>query len=113
MTLACTNFDTILSSDFQDHLVAVEFECGGLLKKAQGILTCIAPDFIRLERSGDNGGGFVKVTIFFGTDCPIVECASAIVIKKCKICAVELCPDVGTCPPPLFGTVCPTITAPF
>lgn len=103
--LACANLNTLLNNNFQDRLVAVEFEVGGLLKKARGVLTCITPDFIRLERPGLSD--FVQITIFFGTECPIEECASEIIIKKCRIIAVELCPEVGTCPPTIFPTVCP------
>lgn len=105
--LVCTDLNTLLTMNFQDHQVAVEFECGGLCKKATGVLTCITPDFVRLESPSVTG--FVEVTIFFGTECPIVECASEIIIKKCRIVAVELCPAFGTCPPTLFPTVCPII----
>lgn len=107
--IVCTDLNTILATNFQDHLVAVEFEVGGLLKKAIGVLTCIAPDFIRLERPGSTVSDFVQISIFFGTECPIEECASEIIIKKCRIIAVELCPEFGTCPPTLFPTVCPII----
>lgn len=107
MSLVCVDFQAMLAADFQDRLVAVEFECGGIAKKATGVLTCITPDFIRLERP--SATGFVTVVIFFGTECPIEECAAEIIIKKCKICAVELCPGFGTCPPTLFPTVCPII----
>lgn len=108
MALVCADFQRLLASDFQDRVVAVEFECGGLCKKATGVLTCIAPDFIRLERPAVDS--FVTVTIFFGTECPIEECADQIIIKKCRIIAVELCPSFGTCPPTLFPTICPTVT---
>lgn len=105
--LVCTDLNTLLQQDFQGRLVAVEFECGNLCKKATGVLTCITPDFVRLERP--SATGFVTVTIFFGTECPIEECAAEIIIKKCKIIAVEQCPSFGTCPPTLFPTVCPII----
>lgn len=108
MSVVCTNLTTLLATDFQDRLVAVEFQCGGILKKAVGVLTCITPDFIRLERPGPLDSDFVEITIFFGTVCPIVECAAEIIIQRCLICAVELCPSFGTCPPTLFPTVCPT-----
>lgn len=107
MALVCVDFQRFLAANFQDREVAVEFECGGLCKKATGVLTCIAPDFIRLERPTANS--FVTVMIFFGTECPIEECAAEIIIKKCKIISVELCPEFGTCPPTLFPTVCPTL----
>lgn len=105
--LVCQNFLNLLSTEFQGHLVAVEFESGNLAKKAEGVLTCIGPDFLRLEAPSATSS--VTVTIFFGTECPIVECAEATVIKTCRITSVELCPGFGTCPPTLFPTVCPTI----
>lgn len=108
MARSCANLNSFLD-EFQDHLVAVEFECGRLMKKAVGVLTCITPSFIRLERPGTGDADFVEVTIFFGKECPIKECAAEIIIKKCKICAVELCPEFGTCPPTLFPTITPTI----
>lgn len=104
MALVCTDFQNFLSTAFQDRLVAVEFECGGLCKKAIGLLTCIAPDFIRLTSPL---GSFVRVSIFFGTECPIEECADQIIIKKCKIVSVEACPAFGTCPP-ILTTCLPT-----
>ena len=109
MSLVCTDLSKFLATEFQDRLVAVEFECGGLCKKATGVLTCIAPDFIRLERPGPTDADFVQVTIFFGNECPIEECAAQIVIKKCRIIAVELCPEFGTCSPSIFPSVCPII----
>ena len=108
MALVCTDINHFLASTFQDRLVAIEFECGGLCKKATGVLTCIGSDFVRLERPAVDS--FVSVIIFFGTDCPIEECADQIIIKKCKIIDVELCPEFGTCPPSLFPSICATVT---
>lgn len=96
MALVCTDFQRFLANNFQDREVAVEFECGGLCKKAIGVLTCIAPDFIRLVSPA---GSFVRVSVFFGNECPIEECADQIIIKKCKIISVEVCPFFTTCPP--------------
>lgn len=98
MALRCVDFQRFLASNYQDNTVAVEFECGGLCKKAVGVLRCVAPDFIRLVRHGTGPSDFVKITIFYGNECPIEECAEEIVIKKCKITSIEFRPEFGECP---------------
>jgi len=95
MAFVCVDFLRFLTK-YQDCPVAVEFECGGFCKKAIGILTCIAPGFIRLERGGCYP--FVRITLFNGNNPPEEECAEEIIIKKHTIIAVERLPFNDKCP---------------
>ena len=98
MAFVCVDFLKFLEKNFQDKPVAVEFECGGCCKKAIGVLTCIAPNFIRLESEDDEEVPFVRVTTLCPSmNCPIEECSKEIVIKECSIISVERRPFFGQC----------------
>ncbi len=99
MSFVCVDFLKFLEKNFQNKPVAVEFECGGCCKKAIGVLTCIAPNFIRLESEDDHEVPFVRITTLCPSmPCPVEECAKEIVIKECSIIAIERRPFFGHCP---------------